>query len=81
VSCGSSMREHVPAFGVAAGSLLIVEAFFKDDAVLPNVSTCSLSNTSACALLGLCTSFRGVLKADYRMSCNSSSVDFFNLVS
>lgn len=67
------------------GLSLIMESLFKDNIVLPNVSTCSLSNTSLYALLGLCTSFLGILKADYRTSCDLSSVDFFffflNLVS
>lgn len=62
-------------------SLLSQNRSFKDDIVFLNVSTCSLSNTSSYALLGLCASFRGVSKADYRTSCNSSAVDFFNLVS
>lgn len=55
--------------------------FFKDDVVFLNVSTCSLSNTSLYAPLGLGASFQGVSKADYRTSCNSSAVGFFNLVS
>lgn len=62
------------------GLSFITESFFKVDVVLPNVSTCSLSNTSLYALLELCTLFLGV-QVTKCLVTNLLNFFSFNLVS